>query len=165
MFAQITVVGNLGRDPEIRHLPSGGMAANFSVAVNETWLDKQSGERMQKTIWFNVVAYQAGENGLITSLIQKYLKQGQLVMVVGTPQNRKWVDQNGNDRYSFEVKLGPQSTIKMLGGRPPSERTENGHAPGPDPEHGADGERAGSETPAERETRRKRAVADEDIPF
>lgn len=164
MYAQITVVGNLGRDPEIRQLAGGAIAANFSVASNETYLDKQSGERVQKTSWFNVVAYQAGENGLVTSLIQKYLKQGQLVMVVGTPQNRKWQDQQGNDRYSFEIKLGPQSTIKMLGGRPSGERA----APnGVDPEHGADGERAGSETPEERAQRisRQQKMVDDDIPF
>jgi single-strand DNA-binding protein len=161
MFAQITVVGNLGRDPEIKHLSGGGIAANMSVAVNEQWLDKQSGERMQKTNWFNVVAYQQGETGLVTSLIQKYLKQGQLVMIVGTPQNRKWVTQQGEDRYSFEIKLGPQSTIKMLGGRPNGQRTESGQADS-DPEGAADGERPGSETPDER---RRRQMADEDIPF
>jgi single-strand DNA-binding protein len=173
MYAQITVVGNLGRDPEIRHLPNGATAANFSVAVNEQWLDRQSGERMQKTNWFNIVAYQQGETGLITSLIAKYLKQGQLVMIVGTPQNRKWIDQSGADRYSFEVKLGPQSTIKMLGGRPNGERRgedtesyEGGvRRPAGDAEHGADGERAGSETPEQRAARIGRQMADEDIPF
>jgi single-strand DNA-binding protein len=162
MFAQITVVGNLGRDPEIKHLSGGGIAANMSVAVNESWLDKQSGERVQKTNWFNVVAYQQGETGLITALIQKYLHQGDLVMFVGTPQNRKWVTQQGEDRYSFEIKLGPQSTVKMLNKkpRPKGEAAENGYAP--DPETGADGERPGSETPDER---KRRQMADEDIPF
>ena len=164
MFAQITVIGNLGRDPEIRHLNGGGIAANFSVAVNEQWKDRESGETKQKTNWFNVVAYQQGETGLVTSLIQKYLFKGQLVMIVGTPQNRKWVTQQGEDRYAFEIKLGPQSTIKMLGGAP---KRENGADESFDGRHrdprGEPGEDREPGRPAAR--RQPAEQTDDDIPF
>jgi single-strand DNA-binding protein len=136
MFRSITIVGHLGGEPEIRDLPSGSKAANFSVATNEPFIDKD-GIKQPNTEWFRVVAYQTGETGLVTGLIQKYLYKGQMVFITGTPVHRKWVDQQGNNRTSFEIKLGPQSTIKMLGGTPgpkvdnpgePASKT-NGHAP------------------------------------
>jgi len=117
MYRNITIVGHLGGEPEIRHLPSGTIAASFSVASNEPYTNKD-GERVPNTEWFRVVAYQTGENGLVTALIQKYLHKGQLVFISGSPTNRKWIDQQGNNRTSFEIKLGPQSAIKMLGGAP-----------------------------------------------
>lgn len=115
MFKRIQIVGNLGKDPEIRHLQNGGIAGNFSVAVNESWTNKE-GEKESRTTWFNVTAYQNGDKGLVTSLIRPYLRQGQLVFIDGDPTIRKYVAQDGGDRYAFEIKLGPQSTIKMLGG-------------------------------------------------
>ena len=115
MFKRIQIVGNLGKDPEIRHLQNGGIAGNFSVAVNESWTNKE-GEKESRTTWFNVTAYQNGEKGLVTALIRPYLRQGQLVFIDGDPTIRKYIAQDGGDRYAFEIKLGPQSTIKMLGG-------------------------------------------------
>ena len=153
MFKQIQIVGNIGKDPVIRHMQAGGIAANFSVACNETYL--KDGEKVTKVTWFDVVAYQTGETGLVTALIQKYLRQGQLVFISGDPNIRNWTHQDGSQRKSFEIKLGPQSTIKMLGGRPEGQRAANGRDDGPRDEDGA-------AAPA----REKAGVpADDDIPF
>ena len=162
MYCKIQVVGNLGKDPEIRHLPSGAMAASFSVAVNKSYRNRD-GETVNEVTWFNIVAYQNGESGLVSSLIQKYLRKGQLVFIDGEPTIRTWQAQDGSDRRSFEIKLGPQSTIKMLGGRPDGQRAANGHDERP--RDGADGERPGSETPGEREKRQRAEMMDDDIPF
>lgn len=157
MFKKIQIVGNLGKDPEIRNLPSGGLAANFSVAVNETWTTAD-GTRDSRVTWFNVVAYQNGEKGLVSSLVRPYLRKGQLVFIDADPTIRRWTHQDGSDRFSFEIKLGPQSTIKMLGGRPDGERARaaNGVDDG-----GTDttGVPAGEGKPA------GGVPADEDIPF
>ena len=158
MFKNIQIVGNVGKDPVVRHLPSGGMAGNFSVAVNESWTTKE-GAKDSRVTWFNVVAYQTGENGLVTALIQKYLRQGQLVFISGDPNIRRYTAQDGSDRFAFEIKLGPQSTIKMLGGRPNGERAEaNGHdSPKSDGEGAAESYEGGA--------RKGGVPADEDIPF
>ena len=102
--------------PEIRHLPSGGLAANFSVAVNETWTDAE-GIKDSRVTWFNVVAYQNGEKGLVSSLVRPYLRKGQLVFIDADPTICRWTHQDGSDRFSFEIKLGPQSTIQQDRGR------------------------------------------------
>lgn len=125
MFASITVIGNLGADPEIKHLPSGTIAGSFSVATNKKWTDKE-GEVHNDVTWFRVVSYQTGENGLVTALIQKWLRKGQQVFVQGEPVIRKYVDQQGTERTAFEIKLGPQSTLKMMSGGN-GEPKENGH--------------------------------------
>jgi single-strand DNA-binding protein len=167
MFKRIQIVGNLGKDPEIRHLQSGGIAGNFSVAVNESWTNRE-GTKEQRTTWFNVVAYQNGDSGLVTSLIKPYLRQGQLVFIDGDPNIRKYQAQDGGDRYAFEIKLGPQSTIKMLGG---GKRREDGDA-----DEGFDGrhrEPRGNGTadvdsfdePRGRPAARRPAPVDDDIPF
>ena len=125
MFKRIQIVGNLGKDPEIRSLQSGGLAGNFSVAVNEKWTNRD-GEVKQNTTWFNVVAYQNGENGLVSALIKPYLRQGQLVFIDGDPSLRKGLMHDGSERWFFEIKLGPQSTIKMLGGGKRREEGDEG---------------------------------------
>lgn len=152
MFRNITIVGNVGKDPVIRQMQNGGIVGNFSVACNDKYV--KDGETITRVTWFDVVAYQTGESGLVTALIQKYLFQGQLVFISGEPNIRTWTHQDGSQRRSFEIKLGPQSTIKMLGGRPNGQRADaNGHdAP--------EGEATTGETaPA------KERVADDDIPF
>lgn len=118
MYAKIEVIGHLGNDPEIRHLPSGTINGNFSVATNRPkYLDKSTGEFVTPPpTWFRVVAYQTQEKGLVTELIQKWLKKGQLVFVEGEPRIRKYQDKEGIERQAFEIHMGPQSVIKMLGG-------------------------------------------------
>lgn len=129
MFKQIQVIGHLGKDPVIRQMSNGGWAANMSVACNESYKDKE-GLTVNKVMWFDLVAYQTGERGLVTALIQPHLRQGQLVFVSGEPVIRPYIDRDGNQRKAFEIKLGPQSTIRMLGGKPNGEKaTANGHDP------------------------------------
>jgi single-strand DNA-binding protein len=162
MYKSITVVGNVGKDPEIRHLANGATAANFSVAVNEQWTNGE-GLTEKRVTWMNVVAYQQGERGLVTALIQPYLRQGQLVFIQADPVLRQYVDRDGNQRIAFEIKLGPQSTIKMLGGKP-AEKREGDEANGAAREPVSEAEKeAAANAAAER--RRKQAAIDEDIPF
>jgi single-strand DNA-binding protein len=118
MYAKIEIIGHLGNDPEIRHLPSGTINGNFSVATNRPkYTDKSTGEVVTpEPTWFRVVSYQTTERGLVTEVIQKHLKKGQLVFVEGEPRIRKYTDKEGIQRQAFEVHLGPQSVIRMLGG-------------------------------------------------
>ena len=98
---KVILVGNLGRDPEIRRTQDGRAIANLSVATSETWRDKNTGERREKTEWHRVVSFSEGLN----RVIEQYVKKGTKVYVEGQLQTRKWQDQNGQDRYSTEVVL------------------------------------------------------------
>lgn len=109
MFRKITLVGNVGKKPEIKHLQSGGIMATFSMAVNEKQKDGE-----QRTSWFDLVAFQKQDTGLVTGLIQKYVDAGTMLFVEGTPNNRQWTDKEGKKRYSFEVVLDFNSTVKLL---------------------------------------------------
>ena len=98
---KVILVGNLGRDPEIRTLNSGDRVANFSIATSETWRDRQSGERKERTEWHRVVIF----NEKLAEVAQKYVRKGSKVYVEGQLQNREWQDQQGNKRRSTEVVL------------------------------------------------------------
>jgi len=98
---KVILVGNLGRDPEIRSMQNGGRVCNLSVATSETWNDKQSGERREKTEWHRVVIF----DDRLVDVCEKYLRKGRKVFVEGQLQTRKWQDQSGQDRYSTEVVL------------------------------------------------------------
>lgn len=98
---KVILVGNLGRDPEIRTMQSGGRVCNLSVATSESWTDKQSGERKEKTEWHRVVIF----DDRLVEVCEKYLRKGRKVFVEGSLQTRKWQDQSGQDRYSTEVVL------------------------------------------------------------
>ena len=111
---KVILVGNLGRDPEIRFMQSGQKLANISVATSETWKDKQSGERREKTEWHSVAVFQEG----LVGVIEQYVKKGSKLMIEGQLQTRKWQDQSGNDRYSTEIVLqGFGGTMLMLDGK------------------------------------------------
>lgn len=94
-----TIIGNLGRDPEIRRTQSGSNVANFSLAVNETWKDKETGERREKVEWINIVVFGDG----LVKVVEQYLKKGSKCYVEGKIQTRKWQHKDGSDRYSTEV--------------------------------------------------------------
>lgn len=96
-----TLIGRLGKDPEIRQTKNGGSVANFSLACNETWKDRETGEKREKTEWINVVVFSEG----LIRVVEQYLKKGQLCYVEGKIQTRKWQDQQGQDRYSTEVVI------------------------------------------------------------
>jgi len=98
---KVILVGNLGADPEIKAMPSGDRMAKFPLATSETWRDRQSGERREKTEWHNVVIF----NDNIVKVAENYLRKGSKVYVEGSLQTRKWQDQNGQDRYMTEVVL------------------------------------------------------------
>ena len=98
---KVTLIGNLGRDPEVRMLQSGDPVANLSVATSESWRDKASGERREKTEWHRVVIF----NPNLAKVAEQYLKKGSKVYLEGQLQTRKWTDQSGQDRYSTEVVL------------------------------------------------------------
>jgi len=107
---KVILIGNLGKDPEIRTFGNGGKVANFSVATSESWRDKQSGERKEKTEWTNVAIFNDG----LVGIVEKYVKKGSKVYVEGKLQTRKWQDRDGNDRYTTEVVLqgyGGQLTL------------------------------------------------------
>lgn len=98
---RVILVANLGKDPEIRTMQSGGRVCNLSVATSESWTDKQSGERREKTEWHRVVIF----DDQLCEVAEKYLAKGRKVYIEGQLQTRKWQDQSGQDRYSTEVVL------------------------------------------------------------
>lgn len=111
---KVILVGNLGADPEIRQTKDGKAIANLSVATSESWKDRNTGERREKTEWHRVVIFNEG----LTRIAQQYLKKGSKVYLEGQLQTRKWQDQNGNDKYTTEVVLqGFNSNLTMLDGR------------------------------------------------
>ncbi|WP_321503851.1 single-stranded DNA-binding protein [Breoghania sp.] len=111
---KVILVGNLGADPEIRRTQDGRPIANLSVATSESWRDRNSGERRERTEWHRVVIFNEG----LCKVAEQYLRKGAKVYIEGQLQTRKWQDQNGQDRYSTEVVLqGFNSTLTMLDGR------------------------------------------------
>ena len=96
---KVILVGNLGRDPEIRSMPNGDRIANLSIATSETWRDKSTGERKEKTEWHRVVIF----NDNIVKVVENYVKKGSTVYVEGALQTRKWTDQQGVEKYSTEI--------------------------------------------------------------
>jgi single-strand DNA-binding protein len=111
---KVILVGNLGRDPEVRRLNSGKPVVNLSVATSENWRDKDTGERKEKTEWHRVVIF----NENLAKIAEQYLKKGAKVYVEGQLQTRKWTDQSGVEKYSTEVVLqGFNATLTMLDGR------------------------------------------------
>ena len=111
---KVILIGNLGADPEIRRTQDGRPIANLNIATSETWRDKGSGERKEKTEWHRVVIFNEG----LCKVAEQYLKKGAKVYIEGALQTRKWQDKDGQDRYSTEVVLqGFNSTLTMLDGR------------------------------------------------
>jgi single-strand DNA-binding protein len=111
---KVILIGNLGRDPEVRTFPSGGKVANLRIATSESWRDKQSGERKERTEWHSVAIYSEP----LVRVAEQYLKKGSKVYIEGQLETRKWQDQSGADRYTTEVALRPfRSELTMLDGR------------------------------------------------
>src|SRR6266852_6266599 len=106
---KVIIVGNLGRDPETRYAPEGGAITNISVATSETWKDKASGEKQEKTEWHRVTFYRR-----LAEIAGEYLKKGSQVYVEGRLETRKWTDKEGKDRYTTEIVA---NEMKMLGSR------------------------------------------------
>lgn len=98
---KVTLIGNLGRDPEIKFLPDGTKIANFSIATSDVWKDKTTGERKEKTEWHRIAVY----NERLSDVVEKYIKKGSKVYVEGQLQTRKWTDQAGAERYTTEIVI------------------------------------------------------------
>lgn len=144
---KVILIGNLGADPEIRQTKDGRPIANLRIATSETWKDRNSGERREKTEWHRVVIFSEG----LTRIAEQYLQKGSKVYIEGQLQTRKWQDQNGQDRYSTEVVLqGFGGTLTMLDGRRDGGSSDYGSSSG-----GAMEEQSGGQS----------FELDDDIPF
>jgi single-strand DNA-binding protein len=111
---KVMIIGNLGRDPEIRSFTNGNKVCNLRIATSETWKDKATGEKREKTEWHSVAIFQEG----IVRVAEQYLKKGSTVYIEGKLQTRKWQDQSGADKYSTEIVLqGYDGVLTMLGGK------------------------------------------------
>jgi single-strand DNA-binding protein len=120
---KVILIGNLGKDPEIRRTQDGKAIANLTVATSESWRDKSNGERKEKTEWHRVVIF----NENIAKIAEQYIRKGSSVYIEGQLQTRKWTDKDGVDKYSTEIVLqGFNSVLTLLGGKQEAAR--------PDPE-------------------------------
>lgn len=110
---KVILVGNLGQDPEVRYLPNGGAVANVSIATSESWTDKSSGQRQDRTEWHRVVFF-----GKLADVVSQYVKKGSKLYIEGKLQTRKWQDQSGQDRYTTEIVVdGFNGVMQMLDSR------------------------------------------------
>lgn len=124
---KVILVGNLGRDPEVRFAQDGSKIVNLSVATSESWKDRQSGERREKTEWHRVVIF----NDRVAEVAEKYLRKGSKVYLEGALQTRKWTDQSGAEKYTTEVVIGRfKGELTMLDGK--GERDSGGAGYGAD---------------------------------
>ncbi|HEB66709.1 MAG TPA: single-stranded DNA-binding protein [Gammaproteobacteria bacterium] len=149
---KVILVGNLGKDPEVRYSPNGSAVTNITVATSETWKDKNTGEQKEKTEWHRVVFFNR-----LAEIAGEYLKKGSKVYIEGRLQTRKWQDQNGNDRYTTEIVANEMQMLDSRGGgsanfnqdnAQPAQRNAPAAAAAPEPAAAASG-----------------ADFDDDIPF
>lgn len=122
---KVILVGNLGQDPEIRYMPSGGAVTNISIATSESWKDKATGEQKEKTEWHRVVIF-----GKLAEIAGEYLKKGSQVYIEGALQTRKWTDQSGNDKYTTEIVVAMNGVMQMLGSKPAQGQQQSGEKGG-----------------------------------
>lgn len=118
---KVILIGRLGRNPEIRYLPGGEAVCNFSLATSETWNDKKSGNKVERTEWHNISMF-----GRLAEIAGQYLKKGSLIYLEGKIQSRKCTDKTGVERTAYEIVA---SEMKMLGGKDNSEPNSGSHVP------------------------------------
>ena len=159
---KVILVGNLGRDPEVRYLPDGGAVANLSIATTSSWKDKNSGERKEETEWHRAVMY-----GRLAEIAGEYGKKGRSVYLEGRLKTRKWTDKDGVDKYTTEVVC---DQMQLLGGREGGGSSNMGggddfgdSAPAPSPRSQA--MRGGSSGGMQQRPAPNLADMDDDIPF
>jgi single-strand DNA-binding protein len=112
---KVILVGNLGADPEVKTFQNGGKVCNLRIATSESWKDRNTGEKQERTEWHSVAIFSEG----LAGVAERFLRKGSKVYIEGQLRTRKWQDQQGNDRYSTEVVLqGPGATLTMLDGAP-----------------------------------------------
>ena len=122
---KVILVGNLGADPEIRHTQDGRAIANLRIATSESWKDKATGERKEKTEWHRVSVFNEG----LCKVVEQYCQKGQKLYIEGALQTRKWTDQSGVEKYSTEVVLNGYGGVLTMLDKPPGERSEPEQAP------------------------------------
>jgi len=118
---KVILIGNLGQDPEVRFTPSGTAVANLNLATTDTWTDRQSGQRQERTEWHRVVLFNK-----LAEIAQQYLKKGGKVYIEGRLQTRKWQDQNGQDKYSTEIVANDMQMLDSRGGDFPQQQSQQG---------------------------------------
>jgi single-strand DNA-binding protein len=111
---KVILVGNLGADPEVKSFQNGGRIANIRIATSESWKDRATGERKERTEWHNVVIQSEG----LVGVVERFLKKGSKVYLEGSLRTRKWQDRDGNDRYTTEISVGVGGVLTMLDGAP-----------------------------------------------
>ena len=161
---KVILVGNLGKDPEIRTLNSGDRVANLRIATSETWRDKNSGERKEKTEWHQVVIF----NDNLVKVAENYLKKGSTIYIEGALQTRKWADAQGVEKYSTEIVLQKfRGELTMLGGRNQGGDAEEGgySRGGGDYSSGGGGGGFGGRAQSSGPKESFAADLDDDIPF
>jgi single-strand DNA-binding protein len=147
---KVILIGNVGKDPDARNLPGGGKVINLSVATSESWKDKNSGERQEKTEWHRVVIF----NDKIAEVAEKYVRKGSKIYIEGALQTRKWTDNSGAEKYSTEIVLQKfRGELTLLG----DGKSQSGNMQDP-PEGGGEYIDAGG-------VRKTTAPIDDDIPF
>ncbi len=158
---KVILIGNLGKDPEVRYFPSGDAVANATIATTESWKDKQTGEQKEATEWHNVVF-----PGKLGEIAGKYLKKGSKVYVEGSLRTRKWTDKEGKDRYTTEIRV---QDMQMLDGKPGGggsasfggDESRGGYGGGSSAPSRAPARSAPAAAPAEMDA----PFEDDDIPF
>jgi len=150
---KVIIIGNLGADPEVRNFPNGGKVVSLRIATSETWRDKASGERKERTEWHSVSIF----NEPLGNIAEKYLRKGSTVYIEGQLETRKWQDKSGADRYSTEVVVRPfRGELTLLGGKP--DAADRGQADAPDQSQQSSGYGAGGSPDSGR-------GMDDEIPF
>jgi len=140
---KVILIGNLGQDPEVKSFQNGGRIANLRIATSESWKDRNTGERKERTEWHTVVLQSDG----LVGVAERYLRKGSKIYIEGQLRTRKWQDASGNDRYSTEVSVGPGGTLTMLDGSGGAGREGGGGSAGGSSSGGGwnqGGSRAGS---------------------
>lgn len=137
---KVILIGNLGADPEVKSFQNGGKICNLRIATSETWKDRQTGERKERTEWHSVVLQNEG----LAGVAEKYLRKGSKVYIEGSLRTRKWQDNNGNDRYTTEISVGVGGTLTMLDGAPGGGGGGGGQRAGGGDDWGSGGSGGGS---------------------
>lgn len=118
---KVILIGTLGQDPEIRYIPNGGAVGRLSIATNESWRDKQTGQQKEQTEWHKVVLF-----GKLAEIASEYLRKGSQVYIEGKLKTRKWTDDAGVERYTTEIIVSQGGTMQMIGARRDDSQSSNG---------------------------------------
>ncbi len=153
---KVILIGNLGQDPEVKYMPSGGAVTNISLATTDTWKDKATGEKKEKTEWHRVVFFNR-----LAEIVGEYLRKGSQVYIEGNLRTRKWQDQNGQDRYTTEIVA---REMTMLGGRPAGGSSDFNPSPQAQQSNGAPQQQAPAQN-SPSEPPQNYDNFDDDIPF